>query len=98
MVSSTRGTRGTKILFARKGERRSRGGGRVASIPKNRAILNKTHHSDPPKPHAPFLAAKKSVFPASLAQFKEWFKFFLSAEHQFLSESNLRKSFNISRL
>lgn len=59
MVSSTRGTRGTKILFARKGERRSRGGGRVAPIPKNRAILNKTHHSDPPKPHAPFLAVKE---------------------------------------
>lgn len=80
MVSSTRGTRGTKILFARKGERRSRGGGRVASIPKNRAILFKTHHSDPPKPHAPFLAVKKkiSVFLASLAQFKKWFRICVS--------------------
>lgn len=76
MVSSTRGTRGTKILLARKGERRSRGGGRVASIPKNRAILFKTHLSDPPKPHAPFLVVKKkkerkSVFLELLHNFKK---------------------------
>jgi len=42
MVSSTRGTRGTKILLVRKGRRRSRGGGRAAPIPKKQGyLLNK---------------------------------------------------------